>query len=115
MSKRSQEKRITKSNRTLKFLREQAGLSFRAAAKASGMNMAIINHLENGRIQIHQRHLEKLLDAYNATMQTFQMFASGSVALPQDLRAECLEIIRELPSEQIRTAHPVLLSLSAHK
>lgn len=115
MSKRSQEKRITTANRALKFLREQAGLSFRQASKASGVNMALINHLENGRMELGQRHLEKLLPAYRATMATFHMFANGSVELPKDLKAECAEIIKNMSPEQLRTAFPVLKSLSNHR
>lgn len=39
------------------------------------------------RIQIHPRHLEKLLPTYGATQQTFEMFASGAVGFSQNLRA----------------------------
>jgi transcriptional regulator with XRE-family HTH domain len=115
MSKRSNVKRISNGNRTLKFLREQAALSTRGAARASGLKDGVINHLEHGRIQIHQRHLDKLLPAYGTTQQTYEMFASGTVAMPQNMRAECIEIVRSMSQEQLRTAHPVLLSLSNHK
>ncbi len=115
MSKRSNEKRITPASRALRFLREQAKLSYRQAERASGVNMAIINHLENGRIAIHQRHLEKLLPIYGATMQTLEMFTSGGVAVPQNLRYECVSLVRDMTLEQLRTALPVLQSLAAHK
>ncbi len=115
MSKRSEIKRITLASRTLKFLRHQAGFSTRGAARASGLKDGVINHLENGRISIHERHLEKLLKAYNATFKTYEMFASGAVKLPLDLRRECLEILSQMSPEQLKTAHPVLVSLSAHK
>ena len=115
MSKRSQQKRICAQTRVLKFLRERAGISVRNAARLSGVGDSVINHLENGRIDIHQRHLDRLLPAYGASMQTFEMFASGSVAMPQDVRADCLEIVKSLSLDQLRTAHPVLVSLSNHK
>lgn len=115
MSKRSQEKRITTANRALKFLREQAGLSFRQASRDSRVSVALINHLENGRMEIGQRHLEKLLPAYKVTMATFHMFANGSVELPQDLKAECAEIVQSMSLEQLRTAFPILKSLSNHR
>jgi transcriptional regulator with XRE-family HTH domain len=115
MSKRSNEKRITMGSRTLKFLREQAKLSVRAASRASGVGDGVINHLENGRMNIHPFHLEKLLPAYGVTVQTYEMFASGQVPMPQNLRFECIEIIKTMSFEKLRTAHPVLLSLSTHK
>lgn len=99
----------------LRFLRKQARFSFRTASIASGMTSATINHLEPGRIQIHKRHLEKLLAAYGVTIKTFEMLSSGTVPLPQDLRFECIALVRliYMPLKQLRTAHPVLLSLAA--
>ena len=115
MSKRSQQKRITKGSRALRFLREQAGISLRKAAAKSGVGDAVIAHLEQGRIGIHQRHLDRLLPIYGVPAQTYQMFASGSVALPQNLRFECLEIVHEMTMDQLRTAFTVLQSLATHK
>lgn len=112
MSKRSSEKRITPASRALRFLREQAKLSYRQAQKASGVNMAIINHLENGRIAINQHHLDRLLPLYGATMRTFEMFSTGGVAVPQNLRHECMSLIRDMSLDQLRTAFPVLVSVS---
>jgi len=112
MSKRSQEKRISHKTRTLKFLRAQAGMSLYQAAKVSGLKYGIISHLENGRAGIHERHLDKLLVAYKVTRSTFEMFANGKVELPKNLKAECIELIHQMNDAQLRTVHPVLLSLS---
>ncbi|MBU6376108.1 MAG: helix-turn-helix domain-containing protein [Bdellovibrionales bacterium] len=112
MSSRSQMKRITLASRTLKFLRQQAGLSTRGAARVSGLHDGVINHLENGRITIHPRHLEKLLQAYQVPLKTYELFASGEVKLPVNLHAECIELIHQMSLEQLRTVHPVLLSLA---
>ena len=115
MPKRSQIKRVTAASRALRFLREQAGLSLRAAAGASGVGDGVITHLENGRIEIHPHHLQKLLPAYGTTPTIFELFAKGKVALPENLRHDCIEIIKSLPIEQLRTAHPVLVSLTRHQ
>jgi transcriptional regulator with XRE-family HTH domain len=112
MSKKRGQKHKTKESRTLQFLRQQAGLSTRGAAKASGIGDGIINHLEHGRVRVHPHHLEKLLPAYGATLKTYEMFASGKVALPQDLRKECIEIVQMMSLDQLQTAYPVLRSLS---
>ena len=111
MSKRSNEKRVTRGARVLRFLREQSRLSLRNAAKNADLSMSLVAHLEQGRTGILPHHLEKLLKAYGSTIQTYQMFESGKVALPQDLRHECMEIIRDMSLDQLRTAHPVLESL----
>ena len=112
MSKRSGQKHPTQESRTLQFLRQQAGLSTRGAAKASGLKDGVINHLEHGRIRVHKHHLEKLLPAYGATQKTYAMFTSGQVGLPKNLRRDCIEIIKQMPLEQLQTAHPVLVSLA---
>ncbi len=111
MSKRSNEKRITRGTRVLRFLREQSKLSLRIAARKAEMSMSLLAHIEQGRTGLLPHHIEKLVSVYGSTLQTYQMFESGRVALPQDLRVECLEIVRAMSLEQLRTAHPVLESL----
>ncbi len=111
MSKRSNEKRITRGARVLRFLREQSKLSIRNAAKKADLSMSLLAHLEQGRTGILSYHIEKLVSVYGSTFQTYQMFETGKVALPQDLRLECLEIVRAMSLEQLRTVHPVLESL----
>ena len=112
MSKKPVQKRTTIESRTLQFLRQQAGLSTRGAAKTSGIGDGIINHLEHGRVRVHPHHLEKLLPAYGTTLQTYEMFVSGKVALPIDLKKECIELVRSMSLDQLRTVHPVLQSIS---
>ena len=111
MSKRSNQKRITRGARVLRFLRQQAGISLRKAAQISHVGDSVIAHLETGRIDIHAHHLERLLPVYKATPQSYELFASGRVELPENLKFECIEIIKSMSPEQIRTAHPVLASL----
>jgi transcriptional regulator with XRE-family HTH domain len=115
MSKRSNVKRITSESRALRFLREQSRLSLRKAAALSGLGDGVIARLEQRRISVHQHHLDKLLTVYGATPQTFAMFVTGSVQLPQNLRFDCLELLRAMSLEQLRTIHPVLVSVAAQK
>jgi transcriptional regulator with XRE-family HTH domain len=115
MSKRSNQKRINRPARVLRFLREQSQLSQREAATLCGLSSAVIAHLEQGRIDIHQRHLDRLLPIYKSTPESFALFAAGRVELPQNLKFECIEIIKQMTHEQIRTAHPVLSSLINRK
>ncbi len=111
MSKRSQQKRITRSARVLRFLREQSGLSIRKAAVMAGLGDSALAHLEQGRIDISDHHLERLLPVYKSTRESYEVFASGKVQLPENLRFECIEILKLMSAEQIRTAYPVLASL----
>jgi transcriptional regulator with XRE-family HTH domain len=112
MSKRSAERRITPASRTLRFLREQKKLSFRQASEKSGLNVAIINHLENGRLATHQRHLDRLLPCYGVTQHAYEMFVRGSVALPEDVRRECMEAIKALPISQLGSVLAILRAMA---
>lgn len=111
MSKRCNEKRITRGARVLRFLREQSGLSIRKAATLAAIGDSVLAHLETGRIEIHERHLARLIPAYRSTRETYEMFVTGKVQLPENLRFECIEILKSMSADQIRTAHPVLASL----
>jgi transcriptional regulator with XRE-family HTH domain len=64
MSKRSQEKRTNIEAETIRFLRSQAKLSLREAERASGVGHGVIAHIEQGRIRLGKKHLEKLLPAF---------------------------------------------------
>jgi transcriptional regulator with XRE-family HTH domain len=112
MSQRSSERRITSESRVLRFLRCEAGFTYRQAAKRSGLNVATLNHLENGRIKVHQRHLDRLLPCYDATLKTYQLFVAGGATMPKDLKHECLEAIKALSEEQLRSVLPILLAMS---
>lgn len=112
MSSRSCIKRITLGSRTLKFLREQAGLSLRMASQISGVGTSVLHHLEHGRIDISDNHLERILDVYKSNRAMYEMFASGKVKLPLDLRSECMALVSGMTFEQLQTVHPVLMSLA---
>lgn len=112
MSKRSQQKLIKNGNRTLKFLREKAKLSMRKVGMMSGFNPSIINHLENGRLDIKPHHLKILLPIYGANLQIFQLFESGASPLPQDMKTDCKALIDTMNEEQLKMIYPVVRSVT---
>ncbi len=112
MSKRSNEKRITRATKVIRFLREQARVSLRDAEKLTNLSMSVISQIEHGRISVCAHHLEQLLPAYRCTRETYEMFLNGRAELPENLKFECIELIKQMSGEQVRTAYPVLASLS---
>lgn len=111
MSKRSNEKRITRATKVIRFLREQARVSLRDAESLTQLSMSVISQIEHGRISVRDHHLEQLLPAYRCTRETYEMFLNGRAELPENLKFECIEIVKAMSPEQIRTAYPVLSSL----
>lgn len=112
MSKRGNERRETIESKTIRFLRMQSKLSLRRAQVVSGINSAVIAHIEQGRIVLSERHLLKLLTAYSVGRVTFEMFTSGQLVLPRDLSRECGEMLKLLSEEQLLSIEPILKSMS---
>ncbi|MBK9293891.1 MAG: helix-turn-helix transcriptional regulator [Oligoflexia bacterium] len=112
MSKRSSVKRMESANHALRFFREQMKISQLEAAKRSGLSGSMIAHLEQGRIDLRDQHLEKLLPVLGISRGVFDAFASGQTPVPKDLRRECLELIKAMSIGQLQTAHGVLVSLA---
>ncbi len=112
MSKRSNEKRITRATKVIRFLREQARVSLRDAEALTHLSMSVISQIEHGRISVRDHHLEQLLPAYRCTRETYEMFLHGRAELPENLKFECIELIKQMSGEQVRTAYPVPASLS---
>lgn len=100
MSVRSRTKVISKEARTLKSLRERAGLSMRNAAEKSMVSFSTINHLENGRHRILEHHLESLLPVYGLTRSEFSA-AAADQSLLTFTHDECIRLIRELSDEDV--------------
>lgn len=115
MSKRSQQKLISNPNKTLKFLRERSLLSMRKVAQITGLSSSIINHLENGRLDIKDHHLERLLPIYGVTHDIYMLFVTGKNALPQDLEADLIRLIKTMTIDEMQTALTVLGSLTSRR
>ncbi len=114
MSKRSNQKLENNSTKTLRFLREKTGLSMRKVASITGISSSAINHLENGRLDIKPRHLERLLPIYGINLEIFKLFESGKNALPQNVEADCIRILKSMNLEQLQASLSVLRSLSVN-
>jgi len=99
MSLRSSKKLITKEARILRFMREQSRISMRDAAAISGLNTATINHIENGRQSILERHLVALLPAYGQTLEQFEIeMQKDELPLCAD-HSRCMELIPKLSDD----------------
>ncbi len=72
MSKRTDYQEITKKAQVLKYFRNEAGLSMRQAGAKSGFSPTTINHIENGRADIHKHHIQVLLAVYRKKMAEFR-------------------------------------------
>lgn len=108
--RRCNHKVMTKEASILKFMRESRNLSMRRAGNLLGVSDSTISHLENGRADLHPEIVTRLLTNYGYTYEQFMSMSSGKIELPQSLRRECLEIIKRIDEEKLKTVRTILLS-----
>lgn len=108
--RRTAVKKMTKEAHVLKFMRESRGLSMRKAAKMIGVSDAQISHAENGRRDLTPDFILTVVTGYGYSYQDFLGFLSGTKEVPEHLRSECIEIIRRLSLDKLRSVKAILES-----
>jgi transcriptional regulator with XRE-family HTH domain len=108
--RRCNHKVMTKEASVLKFMRESRSLSMRRAGDLLGVSDSTISHLENGRADLQPEIVTRLLLNYGYSYEQFISMSSGKIELPQSLRRECLEIIKRLDEEKLKTVRTILQS-----
>lgn len=102
--RRSNEKRMTKEARVLKYMREGRKLSMRRAAKVIGTSEAQINHAENGRKDLRPDFIMKVVSGYGYSYQDFLDLLSDKKEAPEQTLNECIAILKRLNSEKIENS-----------
>ncbi|MBP7845802.1 MAG: helix-turn-helix domain-containing protein [Proteobacteria bacterium] len=108
--RRCNHKVVTKEATVLKIMRESRNVSMRRAGILIGVSASTISHLEHGRADLYPRIIVKLLEIYGYSYEQFISMSNGKVELPQSLRSECIEIIKRLDDEKLRTVKTILQS-----
>jgi hypothetical protein len=85
----------------------------RQAALLARVSPTLINLLENGRQDIHDEHIEKLVVVYGTTREVFELYKQGTAALPRDAKRECLELISSFNAIQVQSAEPLLRAIAS--
>jgi transcriptional regulator with XRE-family HTH domain len=108
--RRSDHKIMTKEASVLKYLREARKLSIRGAAKVVGLSDTKVNHVENGRCDLNPKIILKLLNGYDTSYEEFMSLTKGNKELPSNTYAECIEILKRLDKEKLKTVKAILES-----
>lgn len=109
-TRRSDHKIMTKEAAVLKYLRESRKLSIRNAAKVVGLSDTKINHAENGRCDLNPHIILKLLNGYGHSYEEFMALVMGNKQMPSNTYAECVEILKRLNKEKLKTVKAILES-----
>lgn len=108
--RRCDTKEESAEGRLLAYLRESRNLSMRKAADLIGVSCATINHSENGRKDLTQALIKRFLNAYGYTDEQFKGMLRGELQIPEHLRSECIEIIKRLDSQKLKTVKAFLIT-----
>jgi plasmid maintenance system antidote protein VapI len=108
--RRSDSKVMTKEASVLKIMRETRKLSMRRAATLIGVSDSFINHAENGRLDLTPAIILKLVTAYGYSYEEFINFKERKDEMPEALRYECIEIIKRLSLDKLKTVKTILQS-----
>ncbi|EPZ52545.1 DNA-binding helix-turn-helix protein [Bacteriovorax sp. BAL6_X] len=108
--RRSDHKIMTKEASVLKYLRESRKLSIRKAAKVIGISDTKLNHAENGRCDLNPNLILKVLNGLGYSYEEFMALVNKSVPLPENTYAECVEILKRLDKEKLKTIKAILES-----
>ena len=93
----------TKEGRLLKYLRESRNLSVRKAGKLLGVSESSVCHAENGRKDLTPKLIEQFLIAYGYERSEFDELLNGVRVMPDNLRRECLEIVKRIEASKLKS------------
>ena len=110
MASRSTYKVITPEVRAIRALRMKRGLSVNKAAISIGTNKSTLTALENGRIDLSESWIEKIIKGYGFNRVIFQSILNSREFSSEELLKEILEIASKLPPEKLRAIKQLLLN-----
>ena len=108
--RRSDDKVITKEAGVLKYLRETRRISLRKVGLILGKSGTWVSHVEHGRIDLDPNKILRLLNVYGYKYEYFLELVSGGRAMPSNTYAECVEILKRLDKEKLKTVKAILES-----
>lgn len=81
------------------------------AARAAGCSPQAIGHYENGRMDIPEVRLRRLLVLYGFTNEEFLEYLNGKPIPLISVKDECLQLLDQIRNEdKLRAVHTVLKS-----
>lgn len=110
MEKRSQKKIITREVRIIRTIREKKKLSVKKAADAIGTNKSTLTALENGRIDLSNDWIKKILKGYKVNEASFLQMIEAKDSIREEIISELNDLILKLENDKLLTIKHFLIS-----
>ena len=108
MAPRSTYKVITEDVKAIRALRERRGLSVNKAAPLIGTNKSTLTALENGRINLSDEWIDKILKAYRFNKEVFNGIKKNRPSSKDEIVKEITELASKLSFEKLVTIRQLL-------
>jgi len=108
--RRSDDKVITKEAGVLKHLRETRKLSLMKVGRIIKKSDTWVSHVEHGRIDVDPKKVLLLLNIYGYSYEYFLEMVNGNRKMPSNTFAECIEILKRLDKDKLKTVKAILES-----
>ncbi len=109
-SRRCDMKVETREGRLLKYLRESRHLSVRGVGRILGISESSVCHAENGRKDLNKEIIQSFLDVYGYSYEEFEKMVRGDIIVPENMRAECIAMLKRLDSSKLKAVKAFLNS-----
>ena len=73
-----------------------------------GISESTVSHSENGRRDLTKPIIACYLDVYGYSYEEFEKMLRGDIILPENMRGECIEIIKRLEPSKLRAVKAFL-------
>ena len=111
MAPRSSFRIVTDDVRAIRVLREKKRLSVNKAAPVIGTNKSTLTALENGRINLSRKWIEKILKGYRTSWEEFERLKEQRLSSKETLIDEIRNEAAKLNYEKLQTIGSFLLVL----
>jgi len=109
---RKYQKIISKEARILKSLRKLKSLTRVEAAKLCGLSRSVIDHWENGRVNLPQTRIKTIIESWGCTMNDFDYLLSQPI-LRDETVEKCQTKLEKLSIEQLMAVSALLNTFAA--
>ena len=107
---RTAKKKYSTEAKILRYMRMSVGMTQRKAAQLCGLCHALINHYEQGRLDIPDSRIEQLVGIYGRTIEEFNAYRGGKPIPVLNLKDECIGLLDRIDETKLRAVHAVLES-----
>ena len=112
LDKRFRHRHITRECKVLKELRLRINIDQISASKKCGLGVNSIGWMENGRVQLTEKKIRKIVEAYGFTMELFNQLLKVN-PLRHEMIEQSNEIISGLDENKLRIIMPMLQSMAS--